>query len=470
MTSVLSYARLRPLAAGIAALLALAAPAVQAGGTSTIVANCDDSGPGSLRAAVAAAPDSGTVDASQLNCSTISLHTGAITVAQNNLVLVGPGRNALTISGEYNGNVESDRIIHHTGSGTLSIQGLTLTQGYVNTVTGGSTPILGGGCLMSPGTLTLDDVEVSHCSVHASSGKYSALGGAILSTGSLSLHNSTVHHGSLSSTSSSPSIGGGIAANGNLTLVASEVSDNTIDGQGFGGGVFAGGATTYIAYSTIADNQAYLAGGVIAGALTGAAAIQFTLVNSTISSNHASAAGGGVALSIGTGASVQIRHSTIAFNSAATTMSQSTRFSPGLTVLSSDASLSVALGNSLIANNTYGTPAVDDDLDVSNATITGTHNLLLVSGVVLPAGNTIGVCPKLGPLSSNGGSTRTRAVLPGSFAIDAGASDDDGLDHDQRGAPFPRLSGAATDIGAFEVLQNDAIFTNGFDVIDDGCS
>ena len=62
--------------------------------------------------------------------------------------------------------------------------------------------------------------------------------------------------------------------------------------------------------------------------------------------------------------------------------------------------------------------------------------------------------PKLGPLQNNGGPTFTRALLPGSLAIDEGNSI---LAIDQRGAPrpfddpnSPNGSGNNNDIGAFE--------------------
>jgi hypothetical protein len=59
---------------------------------------------------------------------------------------------------------------------------------------------------------------------------------------------------------------------------------------------------------------------------------------------------------------------------------------------------------------------------------------------------------------------RTLPRTHASPAIDAG-SDDDSLLHDQRNAGFPRIFGAAADIGAFEVQASvgDEIFANGFD-------
>ena len=82
----------------------------------------------------------------------------------------------------------------------------------------------------------------------------------------------------------------------------------------------------------------------------------------------------------------------------------------------------------------------------------------------LPNTLTTGVCPQLGPLLDNGGPTRTHALMGTSPAIDAGNTFGAGLSvFDQRGSPFARVSGAAADIGAYEVQQGDIVFVNGFD-------
>jgi hypothetical protein len=71
--------------------------------------------------------------------------------------------------------------------------------------------------------------------------------------------------------------------------------------------------------------------------------------------------------------------------------------------------------------------------------------------------------PELGFLENNGGPTETIAPLPGSPAIDAGDSLASGLPStDQRG--FLRISGAAVDLGAFEVqmpVVSPAMLPNG---------
>jgi hypothetical protein len=78
-------------------------------------------------------------------------------------------------------------------------------------------------------------------------------------------------------------------------------------------------------------------------------------------------------------------------------------------------------------------------------------------------------CPLLGPLAFNGGLTRTHALLSGSPAIDAGINTG-GLKQDQRGLysdqppyPYPRASGTAVDIGAYELQQGDVIFVTDFE-------
>jgi hypothetical protein len=80
-------------------------------------------------------------------------------------------------------------------------------------------------------------------------------------------------------------------------------------------------------------------------------------------------------------------------------------------------------------------------------------------------------------LAANGGPTQTHALVAGSSAIDAGSNtlalgpgpdgvpggdDDMPLTTDQRGTGFARVSGAAVDIGAFEVQQNQPPTVTGF--------
>src|SRR5690242_1984187 len=87
----------RPLAAGLALALSWSAAASQSASISEVphairsVSNCDDDGPGSLRAAVAVAVSGDTISLAALGCSTITLTTGHIAVAQDDLAIEGPG-------------------------------------------------------------------------------------------------------------------------------------------------------------------------------------------------------------------------------------------------------------------------------------------------------------------------------------------------------------------------------------------
>jgi hypothetical protein len=80
-------------------------------------------------------------------------------------------------------------------------------------------------------------------------------------------------------------------------------------------------------------------------------------------------------------------------------------------------------------------------------------------GFLTAAADQIYTDPMLGSLETNGGPTRTHALLPGSPAIDQGKSF--GATTDQRGLPRPRIdpcvtntaAGDRSDIGAFEAQQ-----------------
>ena len=69
------------------------APAQVAGASTVNVTNCDDSGVGSLRNAIASASSGDTIDfALSRSCSLITETSGSITIATN-LTIEGPGPN-----------------------------------------------------------------------------------------------------------------------------------------------------------------------------------------------------------------------------------------------------------------------------------------------------------------------------------------------------------------------------------------
>src|SRR5262249_20160617 len=154
--------------------------------------NTNDSGPGSLRDALAAANDGDTIDATGVS-GTILLTSGELQI-NHNVTINGPGAANLAVNGNATfrvfGNVASN----------VTISGFTITNGFA---TGFS---IGGGILNSGG-LTLSDSIVSN-SVAAFGG------GGIYSIGSTT-----------------------------LTVMNSSISGNSVTGQGGfgsggGGGIF----------------------------------------------------------------------------------------------------------------------------------------------------------------------------------------------------------------------------------------
>jgi hypothetical protein len=120
----------------------------------------------------------------------------------------------------------------------------------------------------------------------------------------------------------------------------------------------------------------------------------------------------------------------------------------------------LTLSSTIVAGNT--SPGTPGDIE-GTVQVASDHNLIGDGNGLLGIsnganGNLIGtgatpINPLLGPLQFNGGPTRTRALLPGSVAINNG-SDLVGLASDQRGFPFVRHFGTGVDIGAFETQPN----------------
>ncbi len=426
------------------------------------VTNCNDSGPGSLRNAVAGAPSGETVDATGLKgvCSTITLKTGAISVANSNLTIKGPGVEDLTLTAKYGDHQYHDRLLSHFGTGLLYLQDMSLTKGYAL-----SDPAKGG-CIYSKGSVKLKDVHVTGCEAK-SSGTGDARGGGIFAVGTLTLTRSSVSlNGAMGGTGVGNSGKGAGTYSFGLRADFSNVYFNEADSQlsrGFVGGSFSNG-DAYISNSTIARNQASLKIGgleVINGNLK--------LVNSTISSNIAQKGSIGGLYATAVSPQIEIFNSTIASNSAYYSLSSS---APGATFRGSAGTSTVVMQSSIIANNYYGS-SIDSDLS-SNIPISGSNNLVMATNASIPGDTILGKCPLLGPLTLNGGLTPTHKLISRSPAIDAG-NNAFGAGFDQRGSQsvngdrnYPRVLGPPattprTDIGAYEVNRVDEIFDTEFE-------
>lgn len=447
--------RRKHLAAGVAAILGLASPAAFA---TVFVTNCNDAGAGSLRNAVAAAPEGSTIDATGLLgvCSTITLKTGDIVANQNNLTIVGPGASDLSITAKYNGSTThqyDNRIFTHNGTGTLYLQDVTVTKGYEV-----ANPAVGG-CIYSKGSVTLKDADVTFCVAKNDGG---ARGGGISAAGVLTMKESTLSFNSANGGATSGA-GGGASAAGFRAYYSSIVLNSATDSGGndsIVGAIFSTGPT-YIFNSTIASSSSTGNVGGLAVVTSG----KVQLINSTISSNKSSkGVVGGMYLNA---QSVQIENSTITANTAYKT---SATQPPGAQLVGQGASPTVVMQSSIFSGNLYGsTPNVDSDLS-STVSITGNSNLVQQSNASLPGDTIVGKCAFLGPLAQNGGLTETHKLLGHSPAIDAG-NNTFGANYDQRGSQatngeqnYPRVSGppgAVTpraDIGAYEVNRADEIF------------
>ena len=395
------------------------------------VTSCaDDGSVGTLRTVVEAAGEGDAIDLSALTCSTITLAQGAIPLLLNDVTFVGPGANALAIDG-----AGSDRVLVHPGYGTLTVTGLTLRNGAAS-VSGYHT--IGGGCIASLGYLVLDHSVVRDCRASAE-GVYGGGIFAYVVTMYTSTLSGAVALGQNPNTGTAAFGGGMYTAYVNIvnsTITGNRAAHDLTTGQhsyDIGGGIFTdfGGS---IRSSTIYNNYSYGFGGGVS-AFNGV----INIANSTISGNAAKTrGGGGLDLRVFYGGS--IRNSTITANSAPVGGGVNLRGLPD----------QFELQSALIGGNT-ATGGVGADFGSERlTTLLGSNNLVVAAdaNVTLP-GDTLHAAPLLLPLSANGGPTLTHALAPGSPAVDAG-NNLASLVSDQRGAGFPRVLGAAADIGAFE--------------------
>jgi len=437
---------LKPLAAGLGAMFALAA--VPASSTPDLVSNCLDSGSGSLRAAVTGAAPGDTVDMTTLSCSLITLTSGEIVVSQAKLTLQGPGVGKLVIDGNRNG-----RVLNHQGT-DLYVYDLSIANGYVYSLSG----VAAGGCIYSHAQISLTRVSVSGCTAQTYSG--AARGGGIFS-GGLILSGSTMSSNTTGCYAGGTATGGGAMIEATFSTASSSIDHNSATcragGTASSGGVYLRGGGQ-ITDSTISNNTS-------SGDFGGISARPFSFFktlgvsNSTISGNVAGGFVGGMYSSEQT----SIANSTIAFNTAgAGSPSAGVYKSPGLHIDYAGASQG-SLRSCLIANNTYGATGRENDFSLAGTALSdlsSASNLIRQTTASVP-GNISGACPLLGPLRDNGGATLTHALLSHSPGIDAG--DSGGLTFDQRGTPYARASGLSADIGAYEVQQSDIVFDAGFD-------
>jgi hypothetical protein len=322
------------------------------------------------------------------------------------------------------------------------------TSGYGNGASGGDGQ--GGGLYVNGASLTIASSTIA--SNQATGGLAGLYGGGgfgyaagLVNDGTLTVTGSTLAGNAASYT------GGGIYNGGTLTVSNSTLSGNSAaryGGGGYGGGIYNRGTLT-VTGSTLTGNTAFAFG----GGIDNASIISLTVSNSTLSGNTAGL-GGGI---FEGGFTLTVTGSTLSGNTGG-----------GLWVVSSFEP--PVLHNTVIAGNFGGGTTREDVGGFLNAG--GDHNLIgdgsgmtgLQNGV---NGNLVGsasvpIDPLLGPLTDNGGPTKTMALLAGSPALNAGEPAQLGVP-DQRGV----IRTGGVNIGAYQASAT-AFLVNAPDTVQPG--
>ena len=355
---------------------------------SLTVSSNADSGPGSLRKAIASVCLNGSVSVDPaLANQTISLTSGPLILAKN-VSIDASNAPGLTLSGN-----NTDRVMIVNAATTATVKGLTMTQGRADQLAGG---------VLNNGKLTLDHVAVTNNVMTTNAGDFWQGGGGIYN-------------------------GDGAS----LTLIDSTVANNTAAWSG--GGIYSFfNTSTTIMRSTISGNTSNDVGGGIRSLGT------VIINNSTISGNTATGWHGGAIFH--TDGAMEINSSTIANNSGPD-------YAPSAIFIGSFSAVvpTLKLTNTIITGNRWY--ACEQHAAGTVSLTSGGHNLVQDSSCSAVASDIIAAAAQIGVLANNGGPTLTHALLAGSPAIDT-ADSNSSPNIDQRGISRPQ--GAGPDIGAYE--------------------
>ena len=422
----------------------------------TTVSDCTDgSGAGTLRNLIASATEGSTVEI-PMACSRITLTHGAILVSShiNDIYIVGQGHAATVIDGDPKSTPPFyDRVLLAQNDGTLELNGLTITGGQNPD---GDRPQ--GGCIYARGDVGIVDSVVTGCKIPLGGyGTVNAKGAGIYAKKTVTLVSSQVTNNTVLAEQSASALGGGIYAKGTITLINTTISGNSAlkaigaGSSSSGGGIFSAGKGNLVVQNSTISNNSAGTGGAVAMAKSVQASYTASFTSSTISGNASTEF-----RNVNIYWPVTVINSTIAFNRAA---DGGDDFPVGL--YSSD---TITMQSSIFANNTSENGEANDvQSTAASNPITGANDLITATTGVVPFG-TISNCPLLGHLSSNGGLTQTIPLRAGSPALNVGAAN--GATTDQRGTGFPRSVGSGTDIGAYERqtgVVDDVVFYSEFE-------
>jgi uncharacterized repeat protein (TIGR01451 family)/CSLREA domain-containing protein len=324
---------------------------------------------------------------------TITLSVGEIVPTQD-VNINGPGAALLNISGN-----NSSRVMDVSGI-NLSVSGATLTGGNGQ----GFIPDAGGAIRQQGGSLMLTDMVLAgnSCTGTGPGGALSAAFATVGLTRTEITGNTCIN------------AGGVYIQDGDLTINDSSLTGNSgTEGEALRVNASSVDTTATLSNVTISNNSTIMGNSAIRSEPLGGRTVTMTLTNVTVSGNTTTNVGSNGALWA--------------------------RPSGGTHV--------IVLHNTIVAGNLVAGSAndVDGSPDVSSS-----FNVIGVGGSLVNGvnGNQTGITnPLLAPLGNYGGTTLTRALLPGSPAIDAGTNGL-GSPTDQRGVARPQL--ANTDVGAFE--------------------
>jgi hypothetical protein len=204
-------------------LLCITAPSAPA--DIITVTNTNDSGPGSLRQALAIANNGDTIDATGIS-GVISLTSGELLV-ETSVTINGPGADVLAVDGNMISQVF--RIVFSDEA--VAISGFTIRNGHTGTQ---------GGGIDNENNATL---SITNCTI---SGNSAGLGGGTFNGGMLTIAGTTF--------SGNTAVNGGAAYNDGAGMLA--ISNSTVSGNlaGSGGGIFNIGACA-ITNSTLSGNS-----------------------------------------------------------------------------------------------------------------------------------------------------------------------------------------------------------------------
>ena len=276
------------------------------------VTNLNDSGGGSLRQAIIDSNKTtgpNEIDFAAGLSGTITLTSGELTIANDDVSIVGPGQDLLSVSG--NGN---SRVFEVVPGVTASLSELTITRGRAGSP---FSSLNGGGGIDNQGTMTIHACTISGnsagfsyttsaaaasttsarltidaCTISGNSNGGCG-GGGIMNDGTI-----TITHSTLSGNSSRTDDGGGILNRGAMTIIDSVMTGNSARLDYQGGAIANDGGALTITDSVITGNSASR-GGAIVNSSHSAPHSRLTIARSIISGNtalgnSAGSSGGGI--------------------------------------------------------------------------------------------------------------------------------------------------------------------------------